>query len=152
MNTTWIWLGAVAVLILGGAWFLFMGDTPKSTDLDVAGVLGDTEGVSAEEVLPNTAAVSYDGVSFTTATVTIKKGGTVTWNGTSGMWVASDEHPTHAVYDGTARSEHCPNTTNAAFDQCARGASYSFTFTKVGEWDYHDHANASAGGFVVVTE
>src|SRR3989344_5007515 len=77
---------------------------------------------------------------------------TVTWvNETGGtMWVASAMHPTHMVYDGTSREVHCPGTI--AFDQCASGNRYSFTFDKVGTWNYHDHVNAGKFGSVVVVE
>ncbi|RJQ34322.1 hypothetical protein C4556_02870 [Candidatus Parcubacteria bacterium] len=110
------------------------------------GVMGD--GFSA----PMTATITYNGTSFSPGEVTIKKGGTVTWNGTGNMWVASAQHPTHTVYAGTSLQEHCPSGSAEAFDQCATGNSYSFTFDKVGTWFYHDHINASAFGSVVVVE
>ena len=69
------------------------------------------------------------------------------------MWVASAQHPSHTVYAGTARQEHCPDTADTAFDQCAGESSgYSFTFEKVGTWNYHDHLNATVFGKVIVTE
>lgn len=101
-----------------------------------------------------TAAVTYDGKSFSPGEVTIKKGGTVTWRNASGgrMWVASAQHPAHTVYSGTSRQEHCPDASGTAFDQCAGGGDYSFTFQKVGTWNYHDHINATVFGKVVVVE
>lgn len=103
---------------------------------------------------PMTASVAYNGTAFSPKDVTIKKGGTVTWtnSGSGQMWVASASHPTHAVYAGTTRTEHCPGGSNTAFDQCAGGQSYSFKFDKVGKWNYHDHINASAFGSVTVVE
>ena len=101
-----------------------------------------------------TATITYDGSSFSPASVTIAKGGTVTFTDTAGatMWVASALHPSHATYDSTSREEHCVSGYTGAkpFDQCASGASYSFTFDKAGTWQYHDHKNASAHGTVVV--
>jgi len=70
------------------------------------------------------------------------------------MWVASAQHPTHMMYAGTSRSEHCGGATETkAFDQC-RGetGSFSFMFDKTGTWAYHDHINASRFGRIVVVE
>lgn len=103
---------------------------------------------------PMSATVTYDGSAFSPASVTIAKGGTVAFTDTAAatMWVASGMHPVHSGYDSTTMSEHCaPGYTGPApFDQCKAGASYSFTFDKVGSWGYHDHKNASAFGKVVV--
>lgn len=99
------------------------------------------------------ATVTYSASGFSPSEVTIKKGGTVTWTNSSGgqMWIASAQHPSHVVYAGTSREEHCPDATGAAFDQCAGSTGdYSFTFQKVGTWNYHDHLNAQKFGKVVV--
>ena len=99
--------------------------------------------------------VTYDGSSFTPATVTIHVGDTVMFvdQGSASMWVASAQHPNHVGYDGTTRSEHCAAgyTGSAPFDQCTASKNpYSFTFTKAGSWPYHDHVNASAHGVIIV--
>ena len=105
-------------------------------------------------VAPMTATVSYDGTAFSPASVTIAKGGMVTFTDTAGatMWVASGMHPVHSGYDSTTMSAHCAAgyAGAAPFDQCKAGASYSFTFDKVGEWGYHDHKNSSAFGKIIV--
>src|SRR6185436_19055435 len=103
---------------------------------------------------PTSATITYSGSAFSPSPVTIKKGGTVTFNGPSTMNVASGMHPTHTTYDGTSRTAHCAAgyTGPTPFDQCTPGTSYSFTFDKVGTWGYHDHNNASAFGQVVVVE
>ncbi|MBI5003923.1 hypothetical protein HZC00_02425 [Candidatus Kaiserbacteria bacterium] len=100
------------------------------------------------------ATVTYSSSGFSPASVTIKKGETVTFvdEGTGPMWVASAVHPDHTAYSGTTRSAHCPDTTGTAFDQCATGNSYSFTFDKVGTWHYHNHVAASDTGTIVVVE
>src|SRR6185436_6078649 len=103
-----------------------------------------------------TAAVTYTASGFSPATVTVKKGGTVTFTqqGGSSMWVATGPHPAHTGYDSTSRTAHCTSSYTGAkpFDQCASGASYSFTFDKVGTWPYHDHMDATNFGKVVVVE
>jgi plastocyanin len=55
------------------------------------------------------------------------------------MWVASDPHPIHTDY--------------SAFDAkqgIAPGDTYSFTFTKTGNWGFHNHLNPSATGTITV--
>lgn len=171
-NSTWVWLLIVIGVIAGGMWWYngFPGLTVDTTDNANTGTnnAGGTMLAGSGDGDPNliggdadpgtgapaTASVTYDGTSFTPATVTVRRGGTVTWRseGTDRMWVASDVHPTHTTYSGTSRQEHCPDSSGNAFDQCATGSSYSFTFDKVGTWSYHDHVNASAGGTVVVVE
>lgn len=114
----------------------------------------DTTGVDTSSAAPMSATITYNGTSYSPSEVTIKKGGTVHWTNTSneGMWVASAQHPSHTVYSGTTRQEHCPDTSGTAFDQCVSGNSFSFTFEKVGTWSFHNHLNASAWGKVVVVE
>lgn len=122
-------------------------ETPVSPESSA----GPTSATPAPSV-PMSATVTYDGTSFSPASVTIAKGGAVTFSGTGEMWVASAMHPAHSGYDGTDRATHCASTYTGAkpFDQCAKGSSYSFTFDKTGSFPYHDHLNASAFGKVVV--
>ncbi|MFB6115769.1 MAG: hypothetical protein ABEK04_05815, partial [Candidatus Nanohalobium sp.] len=77
-------------------------------------------------------------------------GDTVVWKADSGsMWVASNQHPIHSQYSGTSRSQHCGSSADA-FDQCSTGNTYRFTFTKKGEWGYHNHVNPGHTGTVIV--
>jgi plastocyanin len=121
---------------------------------DTAGNTTVNINVNAGET-PSTAQVMLLDSGFSPKSVTIKKGGTVTWSNESAgqMWVGSASHPTHTAYDGTALSEHCAaGADEVPFDQCKNGMSYSFTFTKVGTWNYHNHSNSSQFGSVVVVE
>lgn len=124
------------------------GATFEATGEVGAGVAGEAESA------PMSATVTYDGTKYSPATVTIKKGGTVTFTDTTSgtMWVASAMHPDHTGYDGTSRSEHCASgyTGEKPFDQCKKGKSFSFAFKKAGEFPYHDHASATVFGKVVV--
>lgn len=122
-------------------------DTTATTSSQTQG--GVDVGVS---VLPMSATVNYSANGFSPATVTIAQGGTVTFTSTDGsaMWIGSDEHPTHTEYDGTTRQAHCAAGATLSFDACKTGTSYSFTFTKAGSFDYHNHVDASKGGTVVV--
>ena len=99
-----------------------------------------------------TATVKYNGTAFSPAEVTVKAGGTVTFESEGGasMWVASAQHPSHTNYSGTALAQHCPDTSNNSFDQCAAGNSFTFMFGKAGTWPYHNHLNVNAFGKVIV--
>ncbi len=86
-------------------------------------------------------AVNYDGTKFTPATITIKNGDTVVFKnlGSTNMWPASDPHPTHVNYPGFDSLKAVPP-----------GGIFSFKFTKVGTWGYHNHLNPSQKGTIVV--
>lgn len=113
---------------------------------------------SATPGSPISHTVIYDGQGFSPASLTIKAGETVTFVNKSprGMWVGADEHPTHTSYDNTSTSEHCGKvgpSRDDVFDQCIatqNGGSWSFTFTKTGSFDYHNHVAGGASGTIVV--
>lgn len=77
---------------------------------------------------------------FSPSTVTVKVGTVVTWTNGSGdtARVSSDPHPTH--------------TTLPGFDSTSLGGdeTYTFTFTKVGTWGYHNHEDPAMTGTVIV--
>ena len=87
--------------------------------------------------------VSYQDDGFHAPVVYIKLGSTVVFqnNSSRGMWIASAPHPTHTAYP--------------EFDQkksVARGGLYTFIFTKVGAWKYHNHMMPEQTGTVVVQQ
>lgn len=87
--------------------------------------------------------VTYDGTTFSPATISVKQGDSITFinNSTGGMSVASDPHPAHTIYP--------------EFDQYKTSAkgqkTFIFVFDKLGTWGYHNHLNESATGSVTVT-
>lgn len=87
------------------------------------------------------AVVDYTDSGFSPQSITVKVGDTVTWTNKSGgrMWVASNPHPTHTDLSGFDELGSAKN-----------GGIYSYTFTKAGNWKYHNHVNAGDGGVVVV--
>lgn len=157
MNTKALWI-ALAVVIVGlGAWYVYAmnaGDAPAPTETTETPNGVDTSGDPSDA---RTLTVTYTDSGFSPETVTVNVGDTVEFvNESSGdMWVGADEHPTHTEYDGTSTREHCVDgaATGGSFDQCSRsgnGTSWSYTFTKAGTFNYHNHAASSAGGTVVV--
>ena len=157
-NTLFI-VVAVALLALGG--YLLWSNSavaPTSTEEEVvSGTSTTTETIS--ETAPIPALVTYSDNGFEPARITVQPGETVRFvnNSSTRMWVGADEHPTHTSYDGTATREHCVDgaAIGGTFDQCHAadaGASWEFTFTKEGTWDYHNHARANHTGTVIVSD
>ena len=73
--------------------------------------------------------------------ITIKVGDTLSFVNESDEfhWPASDVHPTHTIY-----SEFDP------LEPIAPGGTWSFTFTRAGEWRFHDHIRANLKGTITV--
>ncbi len=87
--------------------------------------------------------INMTATGFEPSTVTVKKGTKVTFvnKDTKPHWPASAPHPTH--------------TDLPSFDALkgiVAGASYSYTFDKVGTWKFHDHLLSTKFGSVVVVE
>lgn len=85
--------------------------------------------------------ITYTDSGFSPTTLTIKSGDTVVFknNGSKDFWPASAIHPTHTIYpEFDAKKGIAP------------GATYSFTFTRIGSWKYHNHLNPSLTGTITV--
>ncbi len=171
-TSSMVWTIVIVLIVLGLGWYFWsqsssatVTQTPPAPVAEVtptpvapAPVTTDTSSSSAPVPpvatapgAPMTATVTYDGKKFSPASVTIAKGGTITFTDSVGkMWVASTQHPTHTEYDGTSRQQHCAAGATPSFDQCIPGSSYSFSFAKSGSFDYHDHINPAAYGKVIV--
>lgn len=162
----------IAVLIIAGGYFLFgrqktelavLWESPDlrqtQESLEEKEVFEDSrDDGSKEEIQNETGAektIIYDANGFSPGTLIIKAGETVVWRNQSSskMWVASALHPSHKAYGGASLQQHCPDTDNAAFDQCAGGQpgeSWSFKFDKKGIWEYHNHLKPSHTGTITV--
>ena len=144
-NKNLILAAVVAVVVILGWWLL----SQRQSEAPAAPQAG----------LPSEAAavVTYTDAGYAPATLTVRKGVTVTFeNKSSGpMWTASGVHPTHKLYPGSG-IEKC-GTPEAAgiFDACAGiqpGGSWTFTMNEIGTWKYHNHLNISRTGTFVVGE
>ena len=100
--------------------------------------VSDTDGIP---IVTTTVVMGED--SYTPAYLIMKKGSTIIWENesSSDRWPASDVHPSHTIYP-----EFDPKRP------ISPGESWSFTFDKVGEWDFHDHIKPSITGNVTITE
>ena len=167
-------LAAIVVLIIAvvGLGWWFYAKAPAATPADTqtqAQATGNTPTAGTDQGQPDTGVkvgvdlggapaavtVTYGANGFSPSTVTVAKGGTVTFKAAAGadeMWIASDPHPTHTGYDGTNKATHCAAgyTGPKPLDQCSAGASFTFTFEKTGSFGYHNHGNAGDRGTVVV--
>lgn len=168
MKTSTIWTIILVLILIVGVWYFYFYSgqpvtapiAPSGTETQgtqpAPGTNGDTNLsiVINNPLTPKSATVKLVSTGFSPATVTIEKGGTVTWVNESGspMWVASGKHPTHELYAGTSRETHCASsyTGPAPFDQCSSSENYSFTFNKAGTWKYHNHVNTSQVSTVIV--
>src|SRR3989338_2353536 len=164
MKTSTIIAVLIILLVIAGGAFWY------SRSVDTSGLRNDNQsGQGSGDNKPTsngegnnssenaTVTVTYSDNGFTPAQTKIRKGDTVRFvnQSTGRMWVASAIHPTHTTYAGTSLSEHCPDTSNTAFDQCVavdNDGTFEFTFDKVGAWDYHNHVRASQTGRVTVEE
>lgn len=160
----------VAVVVIGGIWLFTRDNTADLTNNGTeqqsdatsevgsgsqAGEQDSGSGVSVDASIsagvPVVVRITDEG--FSPASVTVKKGQAVRWSNNADVasWPASAVHPTHAVYPQKGSAD----CSGSSFDACsgvAPGESWSFTFTKVGSWKYHDHLKPSKTGTVVVTE
>jgi plastocyanin len=157
-NTSLLVIVLVILILVGGYFFLkstapapanapvvsetpFLGEesTAPMADTSIAPSVSPSPDVSVSPTASVTVSITDTG--FEPATVTVAPGTTVTFvnNGQAAHWPASNPHPTHTGLPGFD-----------ALKALATGESYSFTFTKVGTWGYHDHLNPRVGGTVVV--
>lgn len=127
------------LLIAGGAVLLslllaagaFLMSSPKDGQLEEQIPQGETHKVVFTEE------------GFDPKEITIKKGDVVEFSSAREFpfWPASDEHPTHAIYRAFDPLQPVP-----------ANETWSFQFTRVGTWDYHDHLNSTYKGKITVTE
>jgi plastocyanin len=155
-KTFWVIVGAAVMILV--VWFAVGSEkgvapaSPAGIPTEEATPAPNQSGTVPQEQSAAGAAsvtVTYTDGGFSPATVTIAKGGKVDFvnNSSRGFWPASDPHPQHTGYPeaGTCKGH--------AFDPCgavAPGATWSFTFTTSGTWEYHNHMSARHGGKVVV--
>lgn len=138
----------IAVLVLAG-WY-FMGSKKYSTPQAPAKVSqtsapatvasptsSATNGAIVKED-KNTVQISSSG--FSSKSITIKVGETVTWMNSDSVnhTVYSAGHPTHLIYPPLNLGTIKP------------GKKVSLEFPKVGTYQYHDHLNPSLTGAVIV--
>jgi len=166
MNKSIIAIIIVVALIALGGIFYITKNGPKSAETNTEKTQNESINAPTTETKkePNAQKeseekekhiITYTDSGFSPETIKIKAGETVIFKNQNSklVWPASAMHPTHIVYSETALNEHCPDTTNIAFDACKgmpQGEEWSFKFDKIGSWKYHDHLNAAYRGIIIV--
>lgn len=146
---------AVVIIVFGIGWYVLSNNTPTTTAPTGQVTSSANPNTVSTSTALMTATITYGPNGFSPSSVTIAKGGTVTWvaqPGADELWVASDPHPTHEGYDSTTKNVHCAAgyAGPKPFDQCSVGTTFSFIFNTVGSWGYHNHGNRSDTGIVIV--
>ncbi|GEM_PF-4463729 len=123
----------------GGIWILVR-------DNSQANVVYDYYSYSSR---PTQYIVEIKSNGFNPGFLSIKVGDTVTFinKDTKTHWPASDNHPTHNSYPEPG------GCIGSMFDACHEmlsNSTFSFTFTKVGTWGYHDHLDPFQTGTIKV--
>ena len=150
----------IIILIIGGIYFAVkktpvqaptiqeQGQTQSSsseTATNQMEKMTETEMINHEQAPVGTEVakhiVNYTDKGFSPSSLDIKLGETVQFanNSSGGMWVASGPHPSHTAYPEFDPKRNIPS-----------GEIYEFTFTKIGEWKYHNHTKAGMYGTIIV--
>ena len=142
MKTFIITLLVIVVIIIAGV-LLFNRTAEAPGPEATATPLQTINGSGGENI------ITYTDSGFSPSVLTIKRGEAVIFRNqsSSNFWPASAQHPTHGRYPVGG------GCIGSAFDACeeiAPGGEFSFTFTEVGEWGYHDHIRSSNFGRIVV--
>lgn len=151
MNSKYLGIIGVVLLVLFGGYYLMKGqsgsqtpppDTSSTSQTDQQQVASPSKSdVTIGQTKESGTEVEFTGNGFSPKSITVKVGTKVNWvnKGTTEVWVASAPHPQHTDLPGfDALKGYKP------------GESYSYTFTKVGNWKYHDHLAPKNFGVVNV--
>ena len=136
MKKTLILLLGVGVVVLG--FYIFKSNISLAPEES-----NQPKFFGQNKILPTDTVVKIKETGFEPAEINIKRGMRVVWASEAPgySWPASDPHPSHTNYPGFDPGE--PLKT---------GEAWSFTFDKVGGWEYHNHLNPSHRGKIVVKD
>lgn len=122
----------IGVLVYGVVYYLYLNRsiTPSSPTVPTGQITPDQ----------TRAEISISSTGFVPSSVSVKVGGTVTWNnlGTNISNVSSAPHPTHTDYPPLNLGDINP------------GASVSLTFPTAGTYYFHNHLDSSQFGSITV--
>ena len=113
--------------------------------------IGDTQEKEISQRHGNPIVIEITEDGFIPNEVSITQGETVIWRniGRRSHWPASNFHPTHTLYPEKSEDD----CLGSSFDACGAlqlGESWTFIFSEVGSWRYHDHLFPSLGGIIHV--
>jgi amicyanin len=145
-RNAWITLiVVVAALLVGGILYAASNDTDKEPTTEVTQTTTTTETTTedvTEDVTDNDATatkeVGIEDMAFSPASITVKKGTTVTWTNRDAVQ--------HTVTPDNPSSEFTSSS------MLSNDESYSVTFNTVGSFTYHCQPHPQMTGTVIVTE
>lgn len=128
---------AIVVFGLSGVGYVLLSDnTERKTATGTKSMTNQASTEQSSPVAPRveTVTVTYTDNGFSPQSTQIVKGSVVNFVNKSSipLWVASDPHPGHTDYpefDVVYGRDRYP----------VMGENFSFTFEKVGTWEYHSH-------------
>lgn len=130
----------VVVLVGGGALLAARNNsdnTKDSTKTDTAKPMDMNQQPQTSDTATATSSVTIDNFAFSPASITVKKGTTVTWT--------NKDSATHTVTENDGQNG--PDSGDLA-----NSKSYSFTYNTAGTFKYHCSIHPDMLGTVTVTE
>ncbi len=133
-------IAIIAVLIIAGGGYALVKNndnkTPAKTAQGTSSNMDNMKSSGSSTAPEATNSVEISNMAFGPASITVKKGATVTWTNKDSI--------AHTV---TGDSQDGP-----ASKSLANGDTYSFTFNSAGTFKYHCSIHSSMTGTVTVTE
>lgn len=120
----------VVLVVVGAALFFMRGGLQEEA------IAPDIESETEVE-----AVVRYTESGYAPRSLRVEAGTEVVFlnESSESMWTASNVHPAHQALPGFD-----------ALEGFSEGESYSYTFTRTGVWQYHNHLNPRYGGEIIV--
>ncbi len=125
----------VVLGLVGGVWAASRHKNNNTNTMDMSS--NSQSNSSSSSTATATNKVTIDNFAFSPATITIKKGTTVTWT--------NKDSAMHTVTESD-------NSTGPDSGDLATGKSYSFTYSQTGTFTYHCSIHPSMVGTVKVTD
>lgn len=125
----------VVVIVIGVIAWLTFGGSSKNNNTTSNSSSGSSSSQSSQAV--STDAVTIQNFAFSPASITVKKGSTVTWT--------NNDATGHTVTESDGQ-------TGPASQLLSNGQKYSFTFNQTGTFRYHCTIHSEMTGTVTVTQ
>lgn len=137
-------IAVVIIVAAAGGWYVWAKNnkpaaTPAANDtMSSMSASNSSSSDGAKNETPQaTNAVTIQNFAFTPASITVKKGTTVTWT--------NKDSAAHTVTENDGKDGPASSDVNS-------GQTYSFTYNSVGTFQYHCSIHPSMTGTVTVTE
>lgn len=131
-------IAIIAVLVIAGGGYALMKNNDNSSNKTAGNSEMSTGAASTESAKPvATDVVKISDFAFSPASITVKKGDTVTWT--------NEDNVAHTVTESD-------NQDGPKSDELQKGDTFTFTFNDAGTFKYKCSLHPSMTGTVTVTE